>query len=100
MKLNKAWLYRTLDTRILMVSKYFPKYKRDITLINTKLAVHNFFILGIRLSLWKSDNVNIRQIDRLAKDLFKMVSRRHTHIWKKDKDGNYLVDQWDPPQNI
>lgn len=76
-----------------MATKYFPRDRRDLSLHMVNKAVANLFFMGIMLSLWKRENVKREDINNLAQSLHKVVARRHTHLWRKDGNGNYLADQ-------
>ena len=76
-----------------MATKYLPKDRRDLTLDMTNQVVANFFVICVRLALWTRDSFSRDAMNQFARDLYKQVQRRHTHLWSKDANGHYYTDQ-------
>lgn len=72
------------DWHIPMATKYLPVDRRDLTLINVNHCVANYFAICVRLSLFKGDTVGDTGLNNFARRLFRIVQKRHTHLWDKN----------------
>jgi hypothetical protein len=79
---------------IKMASKHFPHDRRDLQQHMVDEAVANFFVVCVLLKLCSMSSVPRVSLLEFSQDLFRMVKRKHTHLWSKDASGQYHANQW------
>jgi hypothetical protein len=69
-----------------MSGRYLPKDRRDLTIRMVRRSVNHLFLLLCTLKLYKSPVLQQQYLsnkDMFSHRLFKLVSRRHTHLWNR-----------------
>lgn len=63
--------------------KYLPLDRRDIQQMHVDDAQGNFFATCVKLRLFSFAAVNHEAMNAFSIKLFKLVKRRHTHLWDR-----------------
>ena len=74
-----------------MVTKYLPRYRRDLQEYMVADSQANFFVICVQLKLFKAGSIDQRAMNDFSRKLYKLVKRRHTHLW--DKHGRTNADE-------
>lgn len=84
-----------------MTSKYLPLDRRDLQQHMVDGAQGSFFAICVKLGFFNVNSVDRHAMNEFSRNLFRMVTRRHTHLWKKDANGHYHPNQWNdaPPSS-
>jgi hypothetical protein len=76
----------TLDTLIRPWGRYLPLDRKDLSAKHTGDSVSNFFTVCVKMGLWKYKDVDANLLEDFCINLFRVVKRRHTHLWDKNKN--------------
>ena len=69
--------------QIPMATRCLPRDRRDIQQWMVDEGQGNLFAICVKLKLFRMDNVNREAMNEFSRKLFKLVKRRHTHLWNR-----------------
>lgn len=64
-----------------MSTRFFPLDRRDLQQYMVDNALANLFAISVKLKLFPGSSVDRYSLVGLSGRLFKLVKRRHTHLW-------------------
>lgn len=82
-KIRRYRRNKGFEVRILMDDRYLPKDRRDLTIRMVQSSFTNLWLLLLKLKLFSRDKGAGARTKYLENKLFKLVCRRHTHLWPK-----------------
>lgn len=69
--------------RSIDMNGYLPRDRRRLQQYHVDKSLANLFATCVKLKLFKDTSIVPEALIHLAHGLFKLVSRRHTHLWDK-----------------
>lgn len=66
-----------------LVGRYLPRHRRDIQEAMVCDSLANSLYLCVKLNLFSMESINLFTLSCLSKKLYKLVKKRHTHLWDK-----------------
>lgn len=61
--------------------RYLPLDRRDLQQSHVDHSLANFMMVCVLLGLWDRHTVTRDPMVTLARNLYRLVKRRHTHLW-------------------
>ena len=82
-------------------SKYLPEDRLELRRRMVYESQANFWTICVKLKLFKSNSIDPTSMNYFAEALFKLVKRRHTHLWDKDSKRSLReLSTGIPPQPV
>lgn len=101
MESRKQRLKRAHTVQVDMATKHLPRDRRDLQQHMVDASQGSFFVVCVKLKLFKESSIGRMAMNEFSRNLFRLVKRRHTNIWKVDANGHYHPNQWNdaPPSS-
>ena len=64
-----------------LIGRYLPRYRRELQEHMVDSSQANFFVVCVKLGLFKKKAIDMDAMNSFSKMLFRLVKRRHTHLW-------------------
>lgn len=64
-----------------LLGRYLPRDRRDLNIYMVDNSVANFFAICVKIKLFDASSVRPSLLVDLSIRLFRLVKRRHTHLW-------------------